>query len=228
MVSQIHRQSTAAHCIQEKNKTYRLSPSEVVAVLGAHDLTQLIDYKRIQISPKRIIVHEDWKIDETKYDADLSLLEFEKGKIIFSPYIHPICYWTSAEDPGADEGTIVGWGKTHDLYKAQYEIPRKATVQIEVKVDCFFKFEDLLKLSSNRTFCAGLTNGTGVCNGDSGGGLIINVGGINYLRGIVSAGLVRDNNCDVYKNAVYTDVLKFTDWITEKTNGAFAIYRPRE
>lgn len=203
-----------------------LSPLEVLAVMGVHNLTASIDQNQIQLTPKRIIVHEDWNVNDTKYDADLSLLEFEKEKIVFSDYIRPICYWTSPDDPVASEGTVAGWGKTHDLI---YDvIPKTATVKIVTNVNCFLTFKELLPLSSNRTFCAGLQNGTGVCMGDSGGGLIVNVGGINYLRGIISSSLVKDSNCDVYTNAVYTDVLKFTKWITEKTEGAFAIYRPRE
>lgn len=38
-----------------------------------------------------------------------------------------------------------------------------------------------------------------------------------YLRGIVSSSLVKYESCDVSKNAVYTNVLKFNDWISEKT-----------
>lgn len=196
--------------------------------MGVHDLAQLIDRKKLVLRPKSIIVHEDWDVNDVKYDADLALLEFEEGKIIFSPYIQPICYWTSTEDPEAHEGTIAGWGRSHNLSKPHEEIPRSTTVKIEGNVDCFYKFKDLLPLSSNRTFCAGLQNGTGVCTGDSGGGLFINIGGINYLRGIVSAVLMKDSTCDVYMNAVYTDVLKFTEWITEKINGAFVTYRSPE
>lgn len=196
--------------------------------MGVIDLTQLFDREKLVLRPKSIVVHEDWDANDAKYDADVALLEFEQGQIIFSKFIQPICYWTSTEDPAATEGTIAGWGKSHDLSKPHEEIPKSATVKIMANVDCFYKYKDLLPLSSNRTFCAGLQNGTGVCTGDSGGGLIMNVGGINYLRGIVSAGIIKDSNCDVYTNAVYTDVLKFTEWITEKTNGAFAIYRPRK
>lgn len=163
-----------------------------------------------------------------KYDADISLLEFEKGKISFTPKIQPICLWTSEDDPLNEDGIIAGWGRSEDSHKPHEDIPRKTKAIIESNANCFLKSIELVPLSSNRTFCAGLQNGTGVCHGDSGGGLFINVDGINYLRGIVSSGIIKDGSCDVYKNAVYTDILKFTEWIVEKTQGAFASYRPRE
>lgn len=49
--------------------------------------------------------------------------------------------------------------------------------------------------------------------GDSGGGLYIKFSNVFYLRGIISASLQRGTPCDVNTHAVYTDVLKYKNWI---------------
>lgn len=51
-------------------------------------------------------------------------------------------------------------------------------------------------------------------SGDSGSGLFIELNNIFYLKGIVSSSLFDHNrDCDVTNFALYTDVLKFTEWI---------------
>lgn len=58
---------------------------------------------------------------------------------------------------------------------------------------------------------------TGPCLGDSGGGMYFKVRRKWYLRGVVSTSIqdVLDNSgCDTSVYALYTDVLKFKDWLT--------------
>lgn len=74
--------------------------------------------------------------------------------------------------------------------------------------------EDLGKISSGRTFCGGQGRGVGVCQGDSGSGLFVVHDGAYYLRGVVSSSLYNGHlGCDVENYSVFTDVLKFYDWI---------------
>lgn len=56
--------------------------------------------------------------------------------------------------------------------------------------------------------------GTGVCNGDSGGGLTFSRSNkVSYLRGIVSNG--QDPGCDKYAYSIFTDVAQHLPWIKE-------------
>jgi secreted trypsin-like serine protease len=56
-----------------------------------------------------------------------------------------------------------------------------------------------------------------VCAGDSGGGILVKVSNVYYLRGIVSSSLLtNDYECDVDSYSVFTNVLKFTNWIKSK------------
>lgn len=53
--------------------------------------------------------------------------------------------------------------------------------------------------------------------GDSGSGLFVRGDNKWFLRGIVSASLLRDQVCDVTKHSIYTNFLSFTSWIEEKS-----------
>lgn len=210
---------SAAHCILYKHATKELLPRNILALFGAHDLNDYFEAERITLSPKKIYIHDDWNHLTETYDADVSLLEFEESKIYFGMYIQPICLWNFEHEPTVTEGVVTGWGRSGAAIEHE-NLPKLVKAPIQSNEECFFDGgKHLIDLSSRRTFCAGLRNGSGVCQGDSGGGLFIKVDGVNYLRGIVSSSLIKDGGCDVSKNAVYTNVQKFRDWIDEKTGG---------
>lgn len=63
-------------------------------------------------------------------------------------------------------------------------------------------------------------SGTGVCNGDSGGGMYFERNGIYSLRGIVSLTVSRSsevNLCDPQEYVVFTDAARYLDWIRENS-----------
>lgn len=194
-------------------------PRDILAIFGAHDLSNLFEAGRFQLSPKKIRLHDDWNPMTAEYDADLSLLEFEDS-IPLNRFVQPICL--SENDPAVTEGVVVGWGKSEDETKDHENIPKLVKALIQTNEDCFFTEgqKHHLDVSSRRTFCAGLRNGSGICHGDSGGGLFIKVNGVHFLKGIVSSSPVNtDGGCDVSINAIYTNVQKFKDWIKDTASG---------
>lgn len=210
---------SAAHCVRQKHKTDKLQPKDVLAIFGAHDLGACFEAERVMLTPKNIFVHDDWNPLTIEYDADISLLKFEEGSIHFNTFVQPVCLWDSEDDPTATDGLIVGWGKSEDETKIHENLPKLIKAPIQTNENCFLNTKVLVDFSSNRTFCAGLRNGSGVCTGDSGGGLFIKVDGVYHLKGIVSSSFIKDVGCDVSRNAIYTNVLKFNDWIRDKTGG---------
>lgn len=181
--------------------------------------------KRYALSPKEIILHKDWNPHVKSYDADVSLLEFEEGDIHFNNYVQPICLWGLIDEPKVSNGSVVGWGKSEDPTKVHENVPKLLPVSIKTNDYCLPQHGTIADLSSHRTFCAlGLRNGSGVCFGDSGSGLVVSVNGLHYLRGIVSSSLLTVLGCDVFNHAVYTNVLEFRDWIAEKTGDAGKFY----
>lgn len=88
------------------------------------------------------------------------------------------------------------------------------------KEECLRSNADFVQITSNRTFCGGSRDGSGPCNGDSGGGLVMwdTQARRYYLRGIVSLSLFDRElgACDLSQFIVYTDVAKYINWIQEQ------------
>lgn len=177
------------------------------------------EIERYESSPHRIIIHRDWNPESYRYDADIALLKFNRGSYRFKNFVRPICLWKLESAPAEKVGLVAGWGMTEDKTQFFGNFPRRITAPIHDHRSCLSGKPKIAELSSVRTFCAGWKNGTGVCRGDSGGGIIVLVKGVFYLRGIVSSSLLTPaGDCDTYENAVYTDVLDFKDWINIKSN----------
>lgn len=204
---------SAAHCILPKGAKNELQARYVRALFGAHELDEYLEPGRFALSPKKITIHNEWNPATESYDADISLLEFEQGSITLNSFVQPICLWHSENVPTETEGTIIGWGKSEDPTRNHENEPKKIQVRIQSNEECLPGEKELAGLASKKTFCAGHDNGSGVCHGDSGGGLSIQRNNIRYLVGIVSSSLLNDVHCDVSKNAIYTNVQKFQPWM---------------
>lgn len=50
----------------------------------------------------------------------------------------------------------------------------------------------------------------------AGGGLYVKVNNVWFIRGIVSSSLLVGGVCDVTRNALYTQISSFADWINRK------------
>jgi hypothetical protein len=164
---------------------------------------------------EKITIHPDWNSNTDSYDADITILTL-KSEVIFNDFIQPICLMNpESELASITKGISLVFG---DAENARYMNGLKAiTTPIHSNEDCFLANAELAKLSSKRTFCGGYANGTGPCFGDSGAPVLVSNDNIYYLRGITSASLIKwiDSNpqCDKNSYSVYTNVLKFSDWI---------------
>jgi len=189
---------------------------DITVLLGVHNLSMKHEAGRFIYAVRSINIYPDWnpKKDTLKYDADVAVMVLETD-VIFSSYIKPICLMDSSSSlTTTNEGIVVGYGKDEDLNTNHQNIPKILNMPIHQNEDCFLKCYILAQLSSKRTFCGGSGVGTGVCLGDSGSGLVVTDGSAYYLRGIVSASLYNMTyGCDVDTYSIFTNILKFTDWI---------------
>lgn len=210
---------TAAHCISLKFDEKVLRARDISVVFGAHNLNNREESGRYELIPKRIIIHEDYDARSVKYDADLALLRFAKRGITFNLFVRPICLWNFETNPAMKTGEVAGWGKSENPEDHEIE-PKMIETPIHSDRKCLTGGHlKIAELSSERTFCAGLQNGTGLCVGDSGSGLVFKVKNTYYLKGIVSSSLQTVNDeCDVYQNTVFADLLEFKDWILDETD----------
>ena len=195
-----------------------IKPNEIQATLGAFDLTIENELGSKTLSPSEILVHPDWDPQSINFDADIAILKFLL-QVPITQHIQPICLWKASTDPSQTQGYVTGWGKSEDTSKKHETIPKLISAPIQENANCLPQIPDLAPISSNRTFCAGSKDGTGVCLGDSGSSLVIKVGNLNFIRGIVSSSLSTSTSCDVTNFAVFTDVLRFKSWIDQVMSG---------
>lgn len=80
----------AAHCVQQKNSDVKLTPEEVVVLLGAYNLDVRVESSVQQKEVAEIHVHSDWKVFSEKYDADIAIFVL-KEPMVFTSYIRPVC-----------------------------------------------------------------------------------------------------------------------------------------
>lgn len=186
--------------------------------MGVYDFNNKLESSRIAADINDIIIHPDWDTTSENFDADMSILKLTK-EVQFTAYIQPICL---IEQDSAlikiSSGIFVGYGRSEDETKLHENIPKVINIPIHSNYKCFLQNVLLIKLSSERTFCGGSGDGTGVCVGDSGFGLTLEDKNIFYLRGVLSSSLISGQyHCDVDAYAIYTDSPKYYEWIKKNS-----------
>lgn len=199
-----------------KHSYEALRPRDVMALLGAHNLSNNFEFGRLAAVVTSIDIHDDWNPHALSYDADIAMLTLE-DPIHFTRYIKPICLWNSSNDYFYTTGNVAGWGKNEPEAANPAALPSLLKVQIHTNEDCFLSHKNLVDLSSKRTLCAGNGTGANVCHGDSGSGLYVENADRFYLQAIVSSSLTTEyGKCDVSKFSIYTKAAIFADWILNK------------
>lgn len=181
-------------------------------MLGAHNVKQSYEKGRTTVNVKTIHIHNDWNPYIDQYDADIAIIVLEV-EVKFNRFIQPICIPEAGSIPATKaHGIVVGFGKSE--FADIQDIARLVPIPIHDNRKCHSSHDTFQLLLSHRGFCGGFANGTGVCTGDSGSGLIVIHDGVYYLRGIVSASLYGPlSGCNLKAYSIFTDVLEFTGWI---------------
>lgn len=212
---------TAAHCVLNKDNGYELSKNRIFVRFGVHNLDTINTNALQQHSVDRI--HKFGNFSREVLKNDIALIELSTSAR-FDQYVSPACV-NLIRDLTGEYGTVIGWGVTED-----------DEVSADLKVAQMPAIDDITCLKSNRDlfgktldegiFCAGYTNGTSVCNGDSGGGLFFKRDNIWYLGGIVSFSESRASNkklCYTDGYGAFTKVYKYVSWIQKITKLQFSM-----
>ena len=169
-----------------------------------------------------ILIHEQWNHNTETFKNDIAILIIEE-RIFFSRFIQPICLTLSIGD--VTKGTVVSWGRNAMSHTYNEDIPTKIDVTIiQSEGECYRQENALAKIGSETSFCAG-DPGVKVCKGDSGSGLFVLIDSTYYLKGIVSASQFKETTgCSPKNLAVYTDVLKYIDFIGVDVHSKLCCY----
>ena len=167
---------------------------------------------KISVPVNSINVHDDWNPNTSSFDADIAIITLDRV-VQFNEYIQPICLTIPNSIPASITiSYVVGFG-SGDSNK--FGVASIMTSPIVHNRKCIEEFPDVESLLSPRSFCGGYSNGTGVCDGDSGSGLFVQHDGAFYLRGVVSSSLADAlHQCNVNSPSVFTDAVWFYNYIT--------------
>uniref|UniRef100_A0A182PZZ4 Peptidase S1 domain-containing protein n=1 Tax=Anopheles farauti TaxID=69004 RepID=A0A182PZZ4_9DIPT len=208
---------TAAHClVTSKGKIAR----ERLLVQVGRSRLGLAGNRAQEHEAFELIVHPRYSTNSIDYDIALIRLATD---ITYTDYIQPVCLWKEDDDQQTivnKLGTVIGFG--FDETDQISETLREARIPVVSTNECLEKNSGgFASRLTTRMFCAGYRNGTGACNGDSGGGLFFNEGDTWYIRGIVSFTKPREdsNICDPKEYTVFMDVAKYLVWIAQYMRG---------
>uniref|UniRef100_A0A182JES5 Peptidase S1 domain-containing protein n=1 Tax=Anopheles atroparvus TaxID=41427 RepID=A0A182JES5_ANOAO len=201
---------TAGHCLT----SILYGPATVVR-LGELSLSSTTD----EAFPEDFDVTERIPYPEYKQTAhynDIALIKLNR-KVIFSPYIRPICLPVQSDIP-QKRAIASGWGAI-GFGMEQSSALLKVTLELFPFEGCKESFEPSRKLrtglNGTTQMCAGSRNTTkDTCQGDSGGPLQVyndaNVYCTYTIIGVTSFG----QNCGLAGvPAVYTTVFPYISWI---------------
>ncbi|XP_051946572.1 hyaluronan-binding protein 2-like [Xyrauchen texanus] len=197
---------TAAHCIG-RNQDYRV-------VLGGVNLGENEPADQT-LQVESFIVHEKFLETPNVVYNDIALLKMNATNGECAKETQFVKIACLAEEPFADgtECSISGWGATEFLDYGSIHLLDAQVLLISQEACSSNKVYGALL--DDGMICAGyLKGGVDSCQGDSGGPLTCDRDQTHYIYGIVSWG---DNCGEKGKPGVYTRVLKYVDWINEKT-----------
>lgn len=208
---------TAAHCIWD------VKPANIRLALGSAKVQFNESYGSFirRYAVKQVIIHPLYLDRYGNYASDIALIEIE-GFVRFSEYLLPICVDLNLDDitshlSDQSIGIVVGLGLNENLTYS--DSLRVTTMPVVDSRKCAESYSnDFRKYITFTTFCAGWANGTGVCNGDSGAGLIfpmIKIPNRWCLQGIVSLSPRRLSTafCDPHQYSIFTKVGLYVKWI---------------
>ncbi|GBP10260.1 Clotting factor B [Eumeta japonica] len=112
---------------------------------------------------------------------------------------------------------IAGWGWVDESGTETQTLNVVKLPYIDVKKCLDEAPPDFREYITSDKICAGYTNGTGLCHGDSGGGLAFatSVDGETryFLRGIASSAPTNKDDCNVHAVTSFTDVQKHAKFL---------------
>ncbi|EDS41620.1 coagulation factor X [Culex quinquefasciatus] len=205
---------TAGHCAVNQNNGYQLATRRVKVRLGGHELNGGEGCVQ-EVGVRKIHVHEGFSENDRKHD--LALIELSEA-VVYTRWVLPICVDLSdSEDSNfyRQHGKVPGWGYTE--LDAVSDWLRMTELPIVNYTTCLASNPGVFaETISEGMFCAGYANGTSVCNGDSGGGLVTFRRDHWVLRGVVSFTSLREGEltlCDSEDYAGFTKVRFYRKWL---------------
>ncbi|KAI4501755.1 hypothetical protein M0802_003090 [Mischocyttarus mexicanus] len=210
---------TAAHCVYDETISRVNNPERYYIATG--NVIRDYDYQKHDLRfvkkarVKKIYVNCNYLGLLGNYAWDIAILEIEKP-FVFTRWLLPACINDNFIESGL--GVVAGFGVTASgLTSPKLKFTKLPYVPNNLckTASTSIVYEQLITYDK---LCAGYTNGTSVCEGDSGGGLIFENKNLWYLGGIVSTGIsvktvAGTTACDSNSYSLYTRISSHYNWI---------------
>ncbi|GLV43966.1 modular serine protease [Carabus blaptoides fortunei] len=210
---------SAAHCFTDYANGAPLDVKQYAIAAGKYyrNFYETKDELSQNRTVKTIIIPERYKGIQTSFTADIAFMILDKALEI-THVVQPVCIdWNNQYEvqqlKDHNEGIIVGWGYTNEGQDPSVEL-KQLSVPFVNFAKCYESVpENFIRFLTSDKFCAGFTNGSSVCHGDSGGGLVFKKPDTKkyYLRGLVSVGPLTEGKCDSRQYGAYTKVSDYMD-----------------
>ncbi|KAK9751328.1 Trypsin [Popillia japonica] len=212
---------TAAHCVSKPISQKLLDPENVLVQLGKYYLRKSTPGMQTH-KVSKITRHPQY--ESLKYAHDVAVIRLAQPAN-FTNFVRPVCLWEGSGDINhllGKFGTVVGWG--YDETGKLTDELTMLNMPVVSKEVCIYSLPDFYpRFTTIETYCAGFTNGSSACNGDSGGGMVFqrNTGNPEkkayHLRGLISLSVALQNEakCNPTHYVVFTDVAKYLGFIKQ-------------
>lgn len=199
-----------AHCLYGKNYKLPDNPENLKIILGAHNLTDEHEPGRQICYAKEMKIHEEWQSFGMKFTGDISIIRL-KSSVTFNEYVQPICLMTTDQD--FIKASISSWGEINNDGDLS-DIPKFIDLEIQNMTDCLVHEPELQHIFWNDSFCTKRKDAIGICIGDGGSGVYVQINNTFYLKGIVSSSV--EGYCSKNVFALCSDIPKYFNFIKVK------------
>lgn len=231
---------SAVHCFWDGIFS-KINPADEYHVVAGKFFRQFSDPRERNqfqtVNVQRIEYPDGYLHYDGQFANDIALLILATG-IEYRPHIAPACinfnygFEELTVKPGK-YGRVAGWGLTESSGELSSQL-KMIELPVVDRDECKKNLDRPTRpfLTSDK-YCAGALNlNVGVCQGDSGGGLLFRDTDTDgserfYLRGIVSAGANLHGSCDSNKYAFFVNTAhysKFIEHFDAQTNPAYVDY----
>ncbi|KAG6463172.1 hypothetical protein O3G_MSEX013717 [Manduca sexta] len=155
------------------------------------------------------------------YQNDIAVVILETT-IVYKPHIRPVCLnfdiqFEKEQLYVGSLGKVAGWGIKDEAGNPSQVLKVVKLPYVDV-LQCISQSPQAFRpYITGDKICAGFANGTGLCKGDSGGGLSFPA--VNrlteryYLRGIVSTAHTSNEACNAFALTTFTNILSHEHFI---------------
>ncbi|XP_058177613.1 chymotrypsin-like protease CTRL-1 [Anopheles ziemanni] len=192
-----------------------MSTDRVSVHVGRTDLNQTSDRVHIH-TVSELIVHPNYH--RYALPNDVALIKLAKN-ITMMDHIQPVCLWSVDKGLTQDwalenRGILAGFGTTELAVLSNHL--REVDVRIVDLRTCIESDREIYGKHLTRNMLCGKAN---VCVGDAGAGVMLVKDGIWYIRGVLLfVSSIDGHLCDNSKYAVFTDVPRYHDWISQSVD----------